>query len=202
MIEPPSASMSESTSSSPAEPKDPFDLDFTQMLDPTVVVSEPAHTPEQQTELSDEAVIGESKLNSNGYFVRINPAAPKRPPVSAPPLVLVVEDDEVTAILLTRILAANDFRVIKAGNRAEILSGLKAAPDLVILDVLMPDANGLDILNRICQQSKLVDLPVLMLSSLGAVEDILRGLKLGANGYLTKPAKSKALLTAIQQVLF
>ena len=126
--------------------------------------------------------------------MRINEAAPKRPPVSAPPTILVVEDDEITAMLLTRILKANDFRVIHAADRAGILSGLKASPDLVILDVLMPDANGFDILNRMRAEPKLADLPVLMLTSLGALDDILKGLKFGANGYLTKPAKSKALL--------
>ena len=181
---------------------DPFDLDFTAILDPQVSVPEPSPTPAQQIQLSDEAVIGESKLTSNGFFVRINEAAPKRPPVSAPPTILVVEDDEVTAMLLTRILKANDFRVIHAANREGILNGLKASPDLVILDVLMPDANGFDILNRMRAQPKLADLPVLMLTSLGALDDILKGLKLGANGYLTKPAKSKALLDAINQVLF
>ena len=78
---------------------------------------------------------------------------------------------------------------------------LKTSPDMVILDVLMPDANGFDILNRIRQHGVLKDLPVLMLTSLGALDDILKGLKLGANGYLTKPAKSKALIDAIKSVL-
>ena len=65
----------------------------------------------------------------------------------------------------------------------------------------MPDANGFDILNRIRQHAVLKDLPVMMLTSLGSLDDILKGLKLGANGYLTKPAKSKALLDAIKKVL-
>ena len=73
--------------------------------------------------------------------------------------------------------------------------------DLIILDVVMPDANGFDILNRIRQHSVLKDLPVMMLTSLGSLDDILKGLKLGANGYLTKPAKSKSLLDAIRKVL-
>ena len=191
--------MSEKSTSSK---NDPFDLDFTAILDPQVSVPEPSPTLAQQVQLSDEAVIGESKLTSNGFFVRINEAAPKRPPVSAPPTILIVEDDEITAMLLTRILKANDFRVIHAADRTGIINGLKSAPDMVILDVLMPDANGFDILNRIRAQPELADLPVLMLTSLGALDDILKGLKLGANGYLTKPAKSKALLDAINQVLF
>ena len=184
---------------------DSNDLDFTKLFSPETKVSEPVATPQKQKELSEEAVIGESKLASNGYFVRIfvpiNDAAPRRQPTRKQRIVMVVEDDEVTATLLERILAANGFQVIKAANRDAILTGLKRFPDLIILDVLMPDANGFDILNRIRQHPVLKDLPVMMLTSLGSLDDILKGLKLGANGYLTKPAKSKALLDAIRKVL-
>lgn len=180
---------------------DPTDLDFTKLFNPDTKVAEPVPSAEQRKELSEEAVIGESKLASNGYFVRINDSAPRGAPKRKPPLVLVVEDDEVTSTLLERILMANGYMVRKAPNRAAILVGLKDFPDLIILDVLMPDANGFDILNRIRQHAVLKDLPVMMLTSLGSLEDILKGLKLGANGYLTKPAKSKALLDAIRKVL-
>ena len=180
---------------------DSNDLDFTKLFSPETKVAEPVATAQEQKNLSEEAVIGESKLASNGYFVRINDAAPRRQPKRNPPTVMVVEDDEVTATLLHRILVANGFKVTNAANRAAILTGLKSFPDLIILDVLMPDANGFDILNRIRQHAVLKDLPVMMLTSLGSLDDILKGLKLGANGYLTKPAKSKALLDAIRKVL-
>jgi CheY-like chemotaxis protein len=181
---------------------DPFDLDFTQLLDPAVAVPEPVQTQEQTQALSDEAVIGESKLTSNGFFVRIFPDAPYRTPVQAPPVVLVIEDDDVTGSILERILTKESYKVIRAANRAQISEGMKQKPDLVLLDILLPDANGFDILNRIRSNEKLTNLPVLMLSSLGSLDDILKGLKLGANGYLTKPAKSKALIDAIEQVIF
>ena len=180
---------------------DPSDLDFTKLFSPETKVDEPVATPQREKELSEEAEIGESKLNSNGYFVRINDAAQGRVPHRASPAVMIVEDDEVTATLLERILVSNGYTAIKAANRDEILIGLKSLPDLVILDVMMPDANGFDILNRIRQHPALKVLPVLMLTSLGALDDILKGLKLGANGYLTKPAKSRVLLDAIKKVL-
>jgi two-component system, OmpR family, response regulator len=182
--------------------QDDLDLDFTKLLDPKNQVPEPAATAAQVAALADEAVIGESKLTSNGFFVRLFPDAPRRAPMAAPPTVLVVEDDDVTATLLTRILTKESYKVIRAGNRAEIVAGMKSKPDLVLLDVLLPDANGFDILNRIRSNESLKNLPVLMLSSLGSLEDIMKGLKLGANGYLTKPAKSKALLEAIEAVIF
>lgn len=180
---------------------DATDLDFTQLFSTKTIVAEPVATAQKQKELSEEAIIGESKLASNGYFVRVNDAAPRRQPTRTPPVVMVIEDDEVTAMLLERILAANGYQVIKASNRAEIQLGMKKLPDIIILDVMMPDANGFDILNRIRQHPVLKNLPVMMLTSLGSLDDILKGLKLGANGYLTKPAKSKVLLDAIKKVL-
>ena len=185
----------------PVGADDPYDLDFTKLFSPETKVKEPVTTVREQAKLAEEAVIGESKLTSNGYFVRINKAAPTRKPRRTPPVVLVVEDDVVTATLISRILEGNGYVVQRAENRATIVTGLKVSPDLVILDVLMPDVNGFDILNRIRQHEALKDMPVLMLTSLGALDDILKGLKLGANGYLTKPAKSKALLDAIKTVL-
>lgn len=114
---------------------------------------------------------------------------------------MIVEDDDVTGMIIERVMTMNKFQVKRATNRAQIVEGIKMRPDLVLLDVMLPDANGFDILNRIRAHEKMADLPVLMLSSLGALDDILKGLKLGANGYLTKPAKSKALLDAIKNVL-
>ena len=180
---------------------DLMDLDFTNLFDKETKVKEPETTPQQTKELFEEAIIGESKLTSNSYFVRLNDSAPRRKPTQAPPTILVVEDDTVTATLITRILTANGYSVRHAPDRDGIVAGLKSSPDLVVLDVQMPDANGFDILNRIRQHPLLKDMPVLMLTSLGALDDILKGLKLGANGYLTKPAKSKALLDAVKTVL-
>jgi len=158
-------------------------------------------TPATMQKIYDEAVIGEAKLTSNGFFVRLFPDAPSRPPVGVPPTIMVVEDDEVTAILIERILVNANYRVVRAANREEIAVAFNAKPDLVILDVLLPDADGFDILGRIRANGQMSTLPVLMLSCLGSLQDIMKGVKLGANGYLTKPAESKALLAAIEEVL-
>ena len=179
-----------------------LDLDFTSLLDPSTTVPEPVPTPSQEKELTDEAIIGESKLTSNGFFVRLFLDAPRRSPMAAPPTILVVEDDEVTATLLQRVLTKENYTVVLAADRAGIAAGMKLRPDLVLLDVLLPDANGFDILNRIRSSTSLSTLPVLMLSSMGSLEDIMKGLKMGANGYLTKPARAKALLNAIEEVMF
>ena len=65
----------------------------------------------------------------------------------------------------------------------------------------MPDANGFDILNRIRQHSQLKQIPVLMLTSLSDRADIARGLALGADGYVTKPALPSTLIDAVQAIV-
>ncbi len=183
----------------------PLDLDLTgyfaslEPIAPSSVAD--VITPQQEQKLSEEAVIGESKLTSNGFFVRINEAAPRRKPRNTPPVILVIEDDDTTAAVIIGALEANHYHVTRAANRQQIVDGMKMSPDLVLLDVMLPDANGFDVLARMRGARDFADTPVLMLTSLGALDDILKGLKLGANGYLTKPAKSKALLDAIRQVL-
>lgn len=178
-----------------------FNLDFERLFGSNTEVTEPKHSSFDEQLLSDEAIIGENSLARTGYFVRINDAAPCRKTTSPTPTVLIMEDDEVTATLLRRVLATHGYHADIAVSRAAIIEAIKTRPDLIIMDVLMPDANGFDILNRIRQHPSLADTPVLMLTALGGIEDILKGLKLGANGYLTKPAKTKALLDAIKQVL-
>jgi len=74
-------------------------------------------------------------------------------------------------------------------------------PDLVLLDVLLPDVNGFDVLNRIRQHAALRQLPVLMLTSLSDRMNIAKGLGLGADGYLTKPAQPSTLIDAIQALV-
>ena len=195
----------EADSNANAHNPTPLDLDLTGYFAGLVPVEDAQipkiTTPQQEQKLSEEAVIGESKLTSNGFFVRINEAAPRRKPRNTPPVVLVIEDDDTTAAVIVSALESNNYKVTRAANRQQIVDGMRLAPDLVLLDVMLPDANGFDVLARMRGARDFVDTPVLMLTSLGALDDILKGLKLGANGYLTKPAKSKALLDAIKQVL-
>ena len=79
--------------------------------------------------------------------------------------------------------------------------GGKPYPHLVLLDVMLPDANGFDVLNRIRQHPVLQNTPVLMVTSLGEREDVVRGLTLGASGYITKPVKPSVLMQAVESVL-
>jgi putative two-component system response regulator len=91
----------------------------------------------------------------------------------------------------------------RARNREDIARGLatQPTPDLVLLDVLLPDVNGFDVLNRMRHHVALRSIPVLLLTSLSERKDIAKGLLLGANGYITKPALPSTLIDAVQAIV-
>lgn len=110
------------------------------------------------------------------------------PADSGPTRVLVVDDHGSNVDLLAKHLTRLGYEV--AGER----SGLAAlerigawAPDVVLLDVMMPDVSGLDVLRMLRRDPGTVDLPVILVSGLGETDDIVDGLELGANDYVTKP---------------
>jgi DNA-binding response OmpR family regulator len=79
--------------------------------------------------------------------------------------------------------------------------GEQSLPDLVLLDVMLPDGNGFGILSVMRMDPRLSLLPVIMLTALTGAEDIRRGLDLGADGYVTKPYSKDILVNTIRQVL-
>ncbi|HEX5286259.1 MAG TPA: response regulator, partial [Polaromonas sp.] len=90
-----------------------------------------------------------------------------------------------------------------AGCRAEIVAEIRKPPipDLVLLDVMMPDADGFDILLRIRSHPALKDVPVIMLTAKASREAVLKGLAGGADGYITKPVETESLLQAVRTVV-
>jgi sigma-B regulation protein RsbU (phosphoserine phosphatase) len=102
--------------------------------------------------------------------------------------VLVVDDHAMNAKLLTVSLGRLGYEVDQADSGGAALARLQAdPPDVVLLDVVMPDLTGLEVLRRIRLDPEHGDLPVILVSGLGETEDIVEGLKLGANDYVTKP---------------
>ena len=92
------------------------------------------------------------------------------------------------------------FEVRTAANRDEIVQAMREPPrpDLVLLDVNLPDANGFDVLAKMRQHPGLRDVPVMMLTTVSTRESIIRGLTLGANGYITKPFQPDVLVKAMR----
>ncbi len=115
------------------------------------------------------------------------------------PHVLVVDDDERIRNLLSRYLTTNGFRVTPAADAAiarAAMSGLQF--DIVILDVMMPGENGLDLARYLKSQS---DVPICMLTAQSETEHRIVGLETGVDDYLPKPFEPRELLLRLQNIL-
>jgi DNA-binding response OmpR family regulator len=113
--------------------------------------------------------------------------------------ILVVEDDAALARVLTDNLVLDGFTVDCASDAQRAIERVQhAAPDLVILDVMLPDGNGFDLCAHIRQGSRT---PIIMLTARSQKADKLLGLSLGADDYVTKPFDLQELLARIQAVL-
>ncbi|MGV3704694.1 MAG: response regulator transcription factor [Arcticibacter sp.] len=116
------------------------------------------------------------------------------------PLIGLAEDDIKIAGLIKKGLEESGYAVIAAANGEEALAAFaNAKPDLVILDVMMPGLNGLQLCSRLREEQQ--DLPILMLTALGSLDDKLTGFKSGADDYLVKPFHFKELLARIEALL-
>ncbi len=113
--------------------------------------------------------------------------------------ILLIDDDQDLSVLLGEYLTRDGFHVTTAADGGsgvtEALSGHHA---LVILDVMLPRLNGLEVLRRIRQES---NLPVLMLTARGDDADCVAGLELGADDYVTKPCPPRTLVARVRAVL-
>jgi two-component system alkaline phosphatase synthesis response regulator PhoP len=118
----------------------------------------------------------------------------------SPRLILVVEDDEDMLFGVRHNLEYEGYRTAAATTGRDALQkAAKLAPDLVILDVMLPEMNGFDVLRelRVTQPR----LPVILLTSKSLESDKLRGFQLGADDYVTKPFSIQELLARVQAVL-
>lgn len=152
-----------------------------------------------------EADAGLSSLQRAGFFVQIarerTPPRPRQPGQTL--TAVVIEDEPTLARFTTSLLQLSGFEVRQAGNRAEVVAEIRRppVPDLILLDVMLPDADGFDILNRVRQHPVLKDVPVIMLTGKATREAVIRGISLGADGYITKPCTPDAVLRAVRTVL-
>jgi DNA-binding response OmpR family regulator len=113
--------------------------------------------------------------------------------------ILVVEDDPKTADTLRRYLEHGGFAVEVAFNGAQALEEFdREAPDLVVLDVMLPRMSGLEVLRRVRERSRV---PIIMLTARTTEEDRLRGLEDGADDYVAKPFSPRELVARVRVVL-
>ncbi len=115
------------------------------------------------------------------------------------PAILVIDDDRKLNRLLTEYLGNFGFKVLTATHPEDGLAKLKkTVPDIIILDVMLPDMDGFEVCKTI---RKTHSIPIIMLTARGEVMDRIVGLELGADDYLAKPFEPRELVARIQTIL-
>ena len=112
--------------------------------------------------------------------------------------ILIVEDDHDILEVVTILLGREGFKVLKASTGQEALDQISKRPDLIILDVMLPDMDGFDVCRRIRKDSLA---PVLYLTAKTGVQDKTEGLEAGGDDYLVKPFFKEELLARIRALL-
>ncbi len=116
-----------------------------------------------------------------------------------PKRVLVVDDEEDVRTIVSRLVGARGYEVITAetGKQAVDLLASGTKPDLVVLDVRMPEMDGLQALVKIRKELGLKDLPIVLLTAQTSDQDVLKGYGVGADYYITKPLKFEQLRNVV-----
>lgn len=145
-------------------------------------------------------------MRSNVKLLRYNEASQKLfddTTMSAQPSVLVVEDDVHIAHVLSFMLERQGYRVIHVADGRAAVQHVVAqpAPDLVLLDVMLPYVDGFEIVGLIRAQAGWETVPVLMLTAKNTERDTVRALDAGANDFIIKPFQPQELLARLRRFL-
>lgn len=117
-------------------------------------------------------------------------------------MIFCVEDDSNIRELVTYTLETMNFQVCSFEDGQEFLRALKSeTPDLVLMDIMLPGEDGLELLRKMKESGKTKDIPVIMVTAKGAEYDKVKGLDLGADDYVTKPFGMMELVSRIKAVL-
>ena len=118
------------------------------------------------------------------------------------PHILVVEDEEDIQELIAYNLGREGYRVTAVGSGEELAEQTRAAvPDLIVLDLMLPGMDGLEVCRRLKAEQDTRHVPIVMLTAKGEESDIVAGLELGADDYVTKPFSPKVLVARVRAVL-
>lgn len=116
--------------------------------------------------------------------------------------IVVVDDDPYILMSLEFLMKKNGFNVLVARNGTEAKAIIdEFIPDIVLLDIMMPDVNGYEICRYIKSQKKLVDCKVIFLSAKSTEADIQKGYDLGAALYISKPFSTRTIVNQIKELL-
>lgn len=116
--------------------------------------------------------------------------------------ILIVEDEESLLKLESILLTSKGYQVEGVATGTAALTAIEAdPPDLVLLDIMLPEMDGFEVCQRIKQNPQTRHIPVIMLTAKKTREDMSRGEKVGADWYITKPFKSAMVIETIQRFL-
>jgi DNA-binding response OmpR family regulator len=119
-----------------------------------------------------------------------------------PPRILVVDDNETNRDILETRLTASGYEVVQAADGEEALFAARNyLPDLILLDIMMPKINGIDVCRELKSDSTLPFMPIVLLTAKADTNDVVAGLDAGADEYLTKPVEHAALLARVRALL-
>jgi two-component system alkaline phosphatase synthesis response regulator PhoP len=117
-------------------------------------------------------------------------------------LILIIEDDPSVLTLTRDLLLAENYRVETASNSKDGWDAVqRAKPDLLVLDLNLPDGDGLDLCRRLKKENAGRELPVFMLTARASSDDIVAGLEAGADDYLTKPFNEREFEARVRVIL-
>jgi CheY-like chemotaxis protein len=181
------------------------DPNFESLVNNAPSVRALSELPDEQRRIEEEAKSADVALKGKGAYLA-TARLQNREPLSKDPaqcVVLLVEDDPDQVALGDLRVSMAGYGVRIARSRRELIKDLitHPAPDLILLDVILPDDNGFKILAGLRLHPTFSLLPVIMLTAMTGAEDIRRGLDLGADGYVTKPYSKNLLIDTIRQVL-
>ena len=116
--------------------------------------------------------------------------------------IVLAEDEPQIARLIEFKLKKEGYDVTWRENGEEALKAIKAdKPDLILLDIMMPVMDGYEVLRRLKEDENLTDIPVIMLTARAQEKDVVKGIDLGAEDYITKPFHPAELLARVKRIL-
>ncbi len=113
---------------------------------------------------------------------------------------ILIVDDVISNVLLLKVLLKNEkYNIVTANNGTEALSQvLEEKPDLILLDVMMPDLDGFEVCERLKKDKETAGIPIIFLTALNNTSDIVKGFQVGANDFISKPFNKEELLIRVK----